>query len=59
MLFQALIAFAVGSAAIYWQWTPNGVLIGLMSMGAALGATVAVNALIRAFNSLIGRPTSR
>jgi hypothetical protein len=38
-LFQGVIIFAVGASNIYWHWTPNGYLVGLVGVGAAYGAT--------------------
>lgn len=45
-LFQGLVFFAVASASIYWEWTPNGLLVGLMGAGAAWLATKALSGLI-------------
>lgn len=47
MLFQAAIIFAVGSAAIYWQWTPNSLVVGIISIGAAFAATALLSGLLR------------
>lgn len=37
--YQLLIAFAVLSANIYWDWTPNGYLAGAWAFMAAYAAT--------------------
>lgn len=44
-LLQSLIIFAVMSSNIYWQWTPNSYLAGLIAVGAAFVATVSANRL--------------
>jgi len=38
-LLQISIIFAVMASNIYWQWTPNGYLAGLIGVGLAYGAT--------------------
>ena len=45
-LLQSLIIFAVMSSNIYWQWTPNGYLAGLIGAGAAFFATMGANQLL-------------
>jgi len=42
--FYAL--WAVAWAGIYWRWTPNPYLLGLLSVGAAYMATLAVDRLM-------------
>lgn len=43
LIFQGLVAFAVLSANIYWQITPNGVVAGAAALAAAYLATLLVN----------------
>lgn len=45
-VIQSLIVFAVMSSNIYFHWTPNGYLAGLIAGGAALVATLALNDLL-------------
>jgi hypothetical protein len=45
-LLQGSIVFAVMSANICWQITPNGYLASLVGIGLAFFATVAVNQLL-------------
>lgn len=40
-VIQISIAFAVSSAAIYWQWTDNNFLIGVWGIIAAIAFTIA------------------
>lgn len=46
LAFQLLIAFAVLSANIYWQITPNGVVAALGAFGIAYGATWLLSRLL-------------
>ncbi len=39
-LVQMLIVSAVGCIGIYYEWTPNGLLLGLIGIGAAYCLTV-------------------
>ena len=39
-LLQALIVFGVLCANIYWAWTPNGLLAGILGLLAAYILTV-------------------
>ena len=39
-IYQALIAFAVGSANIYYEWTDNNYIVAAWCFMAAYGATV-------------------
>lgn len=39
-LFQLIVMFAVLSANVHWQWTPNGYLAGLLALGAAWAVTI-------------------
>lgn len=43
MVLQLLVAFAAISANIYWQFTPNPVVAGLMGFGAAWLVTYCVS----------------
>ena len=45
LLIQSLIIFAVVSSNIYYQWTPNKILPGLLSVGLALVVTAGLNKL--------------
>jgi hypothetical protein len=45
-LLQSLIVFAVMASNIYWQWTPNSYLAGVISFIAALLVTVGVTNLL-------------
>ena len=39
-LLQALIVFGVLCANIYWEWTPNGLLAGILGILAAYILTI-------------------
>ena len=39
-ILQMLVAFAVLSANVYYEWTPNGYLAGLLAVAAAWAVTV-------------------
>ena len=39
-LFQLAIFFAVYFTGIYFEWTPNGYVLGLLSVGAAFFSTM-------------------
>ena len=39
-LFQLMVFFAVYFTGIYYQWTPNGYVLGLLSVGAAFFSTL-------------------
>lgn len=43
LVLQLLIAFAVLSANIYWQLTPNGVVAALGAFGAAYLVTYCIS----------------
>lgn len=51
-LFQLSVAFGVMCAAIYYDWTPNPYLVGLLAYGAAYVATWI---LVRLGSRLCGR----
>ncbi len=38
-IVQMLIVIAVGWAGIYWHWTDNGALLGMLGLMAAIAAT--------------------
>lgn len=38
-VFQGLVMFAVIASNIHWQWTPNGLLAGIIGYGVAFVAT--------------------
>lgn len=42
-LLQILVIFAVGASNIYWHWTPNGYLVGLIGIGIAYGLTLLIS----------------
>jgi hypothetical protein len=46
MILQLLIAFAVLSANIYWQLTPNGFVASLGAFGAAYSVTWLISWLL-------------
>jgi hypothetical protein len=43
-LFQSLVMMAIGSAGIYWHWTPNPVALGVVII---LGAWLATRLVSR------------
>ena len=45
-LLQGSIVFAVMASNIYWQWTPNPYLAGVLGFVVALLATVGVSNLL-------------
>ena len=45
-VLQGSIIFAVISSNIYFQWTPNGYLAGLIGVGAAFFATMGITQLL-------------
>jgi hypothetical protein len=47
LLLQSAVMIAVLCANIYWQLTPNGVLAGLLAIGAAWIVTKAVSVAVR------------
>jgi hypothetical protein len=51
-LLQSSVMIAVGWTGIYYQWTPNGYLLGLISIGAAWLVTVAIVLAPAAFKGL-------
>lgn len=46
LLFQLLVMFAVLSANIYWELTPNGYLASGIALGVAFGLTWLINWLL-------------
>jgi hypothetical protein len=46
LIIQLLVAFAVLSANIYWQLTPNGVVAALGAFGAAYSVTWLLSRLL-------------
>jgi len=54
-LFQLTIMAAVMCGNIYYEWTPNGYLVGLLGLGAAFIATW----LLSGFCSLFGRRSAQ
>ena len=39
-LFQLVVFFGVACTGIYYEWTPNGYVLGLLSIGAAFFSTL-------------------
>lgn len=39
-IFQSSIIFAVGASNIYYHWTPNPYLVGLIGIGLSYGLTL-------------------
>ena len=39
-LFQIAVGLSVAFTGIYYEWTPNGYVLGLLSVGAAFFATL-------------------
>jgi hypothetical protein len=61
-LFQTVVFFTVYFAGIYYEWTPNGYVLGLLSLGAAFFSTLALSELFlllsrtfKAANRLLGK----
>lgn len=46
-LLQFFVFFGVAFTGIYYQWTPNGLVLGLVSATAAFAATVLLSDLFR------------
>jgi hypothetical protein len=46
-LIQIVTFFAVAFAGIYYQWTPNGLVLGLVAATCAFGVTVLLGDLAR------------
>jgi hypothetical protein len=46
-LLQIVTFFGVGFTGIYYQWTPNGLVLGLVSAICALAVTVLLGDLFR------------
>jgi hypothetical protein len=46
-VFQLLVFFAVAFTGIYYQWTPNGLVLGIVAVTCAFGATVLLGDLFR------------
>ena len=42
-LLQLIVFFAVCFTGIYYQWTPNSYVLGLLSIGAAFFTTLLLN----------------
>lgn len=62
-LLQLLIFFAVYFTGIYYQWTPNGYVMGLLSVGAAFFTTLLLSGALDLWHRFFvkqrdqGRPT--
>jgi hypothetical protein len=46
-LFQLTVFLAVGFTGIYYEWTPNGLVLSLVAGFCAFGATVLLGDLFR------------
>lgn len=46
-LFQLSVFLAVSFTGIYYKWTPNGLVLGLVAAFCAFGATVLLSDLFR------------
>lgn len=46
-LFQLLVFFAVAFTGIYYEWTPNGLVLGVVAATCAFAATVLLGDLFR------------
>jgi hypothetical protein len=46
-LFQLVVFLAVSFAGIYWQWTPNGLALGIVALIATMIATAILGDLFR------------
>jgi hypothetical protein len=46
-LFQLVVFFGVAFTGIYYQWTPNGLVLGIVAATCAFGATVLLGDLFR------------
>lgn len=47
LLLQMVVMIAVGWTGIYYEWTPNPVALGIVSVGAAWLVTKALSVLLR------------
>lgn len=45
-LFQIVVALSVSFTGIYYEWTPNGYVLSLLSIGAAFFATLILSQLL-------------
>ena len=45
-LFQMVVFLSVSFTGIYYEWTPNGYVLGLLSIGAAFFATLILSQLL-------------
>ncbi len=45
-LFQIAVALSVSFTGIYYEWTPSGYVLGLLSIGAAFFATLILSELL-------------
>lgn len=46
-LFQLVVFFGVAFTGVYYQWTPNGVVLGIVAATCAFAATVLLGDLFR------------
>lgn len=56
MVMQLSIAFAIGAAAIYWQWTDNGTLIASLMFIGSFGLTLGLTRLAEWMNGDLQGP---
>lgn len=54
-LFQLVVFFSVYFTGIYYEWTPNGYVLGLLSVGAALFSTLLLSWAFETSNSLLAK----
>lgn len=64
-LLQLVVFLSVYSTGIYYEWTPNGYVLGLLSVGAAFAVTLLLSWCLDLRKSLLvqqgdqSRPPSR
>ena len=51
-LLQLLVFLSVYFTGIYYEWTPNGYVLGLLSVGAALSATLLLTGALDLWQTL-------
>lgn len=54
-LFQLTVFFAVYFTGIHYEWTPNGYVLGLLSVGAAFFATLLLSGAFDLCLTLFGK----
>lgn len=58
-LLQLVVFFSVYFTGIYYEWTPNGYVLSVLSIGAALAVTLLLSWAFQTGNALLSKQSNK